>query len=224
MKLRPPLEYSFIQRAAERYAKYWTKRVEIFGNKAFEALTQQKGLKEDAIALEMGFFKLVGTKDPSGRSIVLVDPSCQDLSKHTRISLTRSLWYMIHALLEDETAQKRGITLLIYPQKAKFAQFDRTQTKMNADSIQGCLPIRVSSFHFCHAPTFFKIVLPIFKVFLGERMRKRIHVHSGSEQKVLKILEQKFRLTRDVLPSELGGNIVLDHEQWLADRLVEESI
>ena len=171
----------------------------------------------------MGYAKLVGTTDPSGRSIILVDASCQDLSKHTRESMTRSLWYMIHATLEDETTQKRGITFMVYPRKATFAQFDRTQLKMNAESIQGCLPARVSGFHICHPPAFFSLAFPIVKLFLGDRLRKRIHVHSGSEQKVLKALEQ-FGLTKDVLPSELGGNIVLDHEQWLADRLEEDSL
>jgi hypothetical protein len=210
------------QLAAQRYAKYWTKRVEIFGNNAFAALTQKKALKEDAIALEMGFAKLVGTKDSSGRSIILIDPSCQDLSKYTRESMTRSCWYMIHAALEDETTQKRGIIFMIYPHNSKLGQFDRAQSKMNAESIQGCLPVRVSGFHICYPPTFFAIVIPIFKIFLGNRLRKRIRVHSGSEQNVLKALEQ-FGLTKDVLPSDLGGNIVLDHEQWLADRLAEDS-
>jgi hypothetical protein len=185
-------------------------------------LTQKEALREDAIVLEMGFCKLVGTKDLSGRSIILVDPSCQDRSKYTRESMTRSLWYMIHATLEeDEMTQKRGVIFMIYPHNARLAQFDRTQAKMNIESIKGCLPVRVSAFHICHPPTFFAIVFPIFKLCLGDRMRKRVRVHSGSEQKVLKALEA-FGLTKDVLPSDLGGNIVLDHEQWLADRLMED--
>jgi hypothetical protein len=185
-------------------------------------LTQKKALKEDAIALEMGFIKLVGTKDPSGRSIILLDPSCQDKSKYTRESMTRSLWYMIHATLEDETTQKYGIIFMICPHKAKLTQVDRTQAKMNINSIQGCLPVRVSGFHICHPGIFFAIAFPIFKVFMGDRLRKRVRVHSGSEQKVLKALEKQFGLTKDVLPWDIGGNIVLDHGQWLADRLEED--
>jgi hypothetical protein len=57
---------------------------------------------------------------------------------------------------------------------------------------------------------------------MGDRLRKRVRVHSGSEQKVLKALEKQFGLTKDVLPSDIGGNIVLDHGQWLADRLEED--
>lgn len=76
----------------------------------------------------------------------------------------------------------------------------------------------MSAFHVCHPPTFFRLVFPILKLFLGERLRKRIRIHSGSEEDVLKDLE-KFGLTKDVLPSELGGDIVLDYQAWLASRL-----
>lgn len=41
------------------------------------------------------------------------------------------------------------------------------------------------------------------------RMSKRIRVHVGSEDKVLEYLKQ-YGLERNVLPSDIGGDVVLE--------------
>ena len=62
------------------------------------------------------------------------------------------------------------------------------------------------------------MIFPILKLFLGERLRKRIRIHAGSEEAVQKDMDN-FGLTKDTLPSDLGGDIVLDHKKWLKERL-----
>lgn len=208
--------------AAKRFAKYWDKRVEIFGpTKAFEPLTQEGALSEDKPTFSFGVTRLIpGVKDPSGRSILFFDPSLQDKTKYTNESMLRVIWYTYHAALENVEAQKHGIVLVVWPAEAKFAQFNRPLVKQMASSIKGCLPVRVSAFHICHPPTFFKVIFPIMKLFLGERLRKRVRVHAGSEESVLKHLEN-FGLTKDKLPAQLGGGVTLDHMKWLEERLAE---
>jgi hypothetical protein len=199
-------------------AKYWEKRLVIFGpDRAFLPLTQDQALKDDAVAMGFGFFQLTPCKDPSGRSIIFVDPSRQDKTKYERESMARSMWYVMHAALEDSETQKKGLVAMAYPKKAKFAQLDRGLAKLNMESIKGCVPVRMSVVHLCHPPTFFRIVFPIFKVFMGERIVKRFRVHAGPDESVLEKLAT-FGLTKDFVPSELGGNIVLDHKAWLSDR------
>lgn len=53
---------------------------------------------------------------------------------------------------------------------------------------------------------------------LGARLRKRICFHTGSNEAVQKTLLEPFGLTRDILPSELGGDVVLDQDAWLEAR------
>lgn len=53
------------------------------------------------------------------------------------------------------------------------------------------------------------------KMIMPERMRKRVRVHNqGSDEKVLEALK-KYGLERDVLPSDIGGNVILDMDGWL---------
>uniref|UniRef100_A0A7S3L0N6 CRAL-TRIO domain-containing protein n=1 Tax=Amphora coffeiformis TaxID=265554 RepID=A0A7S3L0N6_9STRA len=138
--------------AAKRYAHYWDKRVEICGpEKAFLPLTLDGALRDDEVALKIGFVNyLAGCSDPHGRAILYVLPGNQDKTKYTRESMGRAVWYVIHAALEEmPEAQKHGIIFMAHPAGAKLAQFDRAMMKVVLSAIQGTLPVRLSAFHIC---------------------------------------------------------------------------
>mmetsp|Transcript_5051 Transcript_5051/g.14498 ORF Transcript_5051/g.14498 Transcript_5051/m.14498 type:complete len:207 (+) Transcript_5051:107-727(+) len=200
-------------------ARYWKRRVFIFGeDKAFLPLTISEALKDDEIGLEMGFFRVIpNVKDPSGRAVMFGDPSRLKNPSNNRMTIQRAIWYVMHAALEEESVQQKGVVMLLYPHNAKLAQVDRKLMKMNSESMKGCIPVRLSAFHVCNPPKFFSIVFPLLKLFLGDRLRKRIRVHSGDKEKVIDHLAH-FGLTKDCIPSDLGGNIVLDNLGWLKER------
>jgi CRAL/TRIO domain len=207
--------------AAERFVQYWQNRVEIFGaERAFLPLSLQSGAldKDDIAALRHGFVRLVPTKDPAGRAILFADPSRQEANKNNRLRTVRAMWYVMHVALEDVETQKVGVVLISDPRRAKFSQTDSKLDQLMISSIRGCLPVRVSGMHLCHMPTFFSIIFPIIKVFLGKKLRQRIILHQGSVEHVLDRL-QVYGLTRDKLPDQLGGTVPLDQEKWVEDRM-----
>jgi hypothetical protein len=204
--------------AAARFANYWDKRVQVFGTqKAFQPLTLNAALCDDMVALKIGLLRLTGAKDPKGRVILFIDPSRQDRTKYTRDSMVRAVWYMIHSALEEVSAQQYGVVFLGYPHNSKFAQFDRVLVKTIIASIQGCLPIRLAGFHLCRPPSFIAIILPIVKLFMIDRLKKRISIHGGSVENVLASLEL-YGIDRMRVPEDLGGGIVLKHDEWLQER------
>jgi len=216
-------EIFHVDLAASRLLKYWDKRIELYGEeKAFLPLTLKNGAsKDDLVPLRLGIIRyLPNATDETGRAILLFDPSKQDNTKYDRATLVRAIWYVVHAALADSSnnGHKKGVLFMGIGRNLKFNQFDRQQVKMNADSIKGCLPIRVSAFYFCHPPAFFHVIFPVVKLFIGPLLRKRIRVQAGSDSKVLESLESSG-IPRESVPVELGGDYVFDHLEWLQERM-----
>lgn len=207
--------------AAKRLVKYWKKRVEIFGEKAFSPLTLDEGLSDDQVAVERGVMTLLGSKDPSGRSLIYWDPSHLDSTKYTTESMVRAFWYVLHAATEDLEAQQHGVIVIVDPQRAYFSQFDSTIGKLFMNSMSGVLPLRLSGIHICYPPYFVSMVLPIVKMFMPERMQKRIRFHTGSQEDVIRTLNDQFGLAPSMLPKEIGGAMDVDHLGWLAKRRLD---
>lgn len=209
--------------AAKRIVKYWAKRVELFGeDKAYKpfVLGDDGPFAGDEKALQIGFMRLTHKRDDAGRPIIFVDPSRlpEDKSSYENESVCRSLWYNTHVLLDDETAQRKGAVIIAFPKNVKLHQFNRKLGKMNIESIKGCIPIRLSAIHICHPPAIFDIIFPIMKVLMGAHMRKKIKLNSGSDEFVIQKFETQFGIAKEKLPSEMGGELVLNHEQWLEER------
>lgn len=178
-------------------------------------------LCDDLETLKIGFFHVTGTSDSLGRPILFGDPSKLDKTKYTRDSMARCLWYVLHALVETEEAQKYGVIVIIYPRHAHISQLDRQLMKINAESIKSCIPLRLAAVHACHPPVLMHIILDILRLFLGKRLRQRMRVHSGSDETVLQHLEG-YGLTKDLIPTPLGGNVVVDPSGWVDTRLAAE--
>lgn len=174
-------------------------------------------MKDDEFTLTKGFINFTGKTDPTGRSILFADPSKLDPKAYEAKSMCRAFWYVLHSLLENKETQKKGVIFLVWPHNASLKNVDKKLIKMNADSMKSCIPLRVSAIHMCHPPRIFSYVFPILKFFMGEIIKKRIRVHSGSTEKVLGYLEE-CGLTKDILPSELGGEVPIDMKKWIQER------
>lgn len=205
--------------AAKRYAKYWDKRVEVFGmERAFQPL-KIENMEEEMVAITIGFMNMIERNND--RTFLFVDPSKQDTSKYSRESMLRGIWYMLHASLEDsEDMQKRGVIILAYPNRAKLSQFDKGFMKEFFACIRGILPIRLSCIHICHPPSFFKIVWTFLKLLMSRKIRERVQVHSGSQEHVVEKLVSKFDFKMEDIPVDLGGTRKVDPNGWVEKKRI----
>ena len=194
--------------------------MEIFGpDRAFLPATLDGLFQGNEDGLELGLLRVLpDVKDPVGRRVLLMDPSKQDSSRFERVQMVQSVWYGIHAVLEDEETQKRGVLCMACPRHARLSQFDSKLDQMIVESVKGYLPIRISCIAICHPPSFFRIIWPIVRVFLGSRLRKRVHVFGGSDDSVVKKLEALLKLSPDQIPELIGGKLKLNHLAWLEER------
>eukprot|EP00545_Synedropsis_sp_CCMP1620_P001290 CAMPEP_0119014096 /NCGR_PEP_ID=MMETSP1176-20130426/9350_1 /TAXON_ID=265551 /ORGANISM="Synedropsis recta cf, Strain CCMP1620" /LENGTH=296 /DNA_ID=CAMNT_0006967235 /DNA_START=30 /DNA_END=920 /DNA_ORIENTATION=+ len=203
--------------AAKRIVDYWNHRIDIFEDeRAFLPLTLVGALREDKVALEIGMAQLTNTQDATGRTIFFFDPSKQDKSLYSRKSMGRAFWYVIHAALELESAQQKGVVFVTYGKNTQLSQFDRSLIGIIAPSIRGSLPIRLAAMHVCYPPLFFNIIFSVISIFLGDKLRKRVRMHGGGTKLPSKLAE--LGLTADLLPTELDGDIMLDVNKWLEKR------
>ena len=54
-------------------------------------------------------------------------------------------------------------------------------------------------------------------MFLGSRLRKRVHVYGGSDEAVVKKVGS-LGFSKDQIPELIGGNLKLNHTAWLEER------
>lgn len=68
--------------------------------------------------------------------------------------------------------------------------------KMLVDFVQKCLPLRLKSIHVVKQSFFFNMAFAIFKPFLEEKIRKRIHFHGTNWDNLTAFIDKKALLKR----------------------------
>ena len=208
--------------AAKRVCKYWTECIALFGpTNAFLPLTLSGALRDDHEAARLGIFNVLPGTDAEGRSVVWTDETAYYHKKHSCSpeSLCRFLWYAFHAALECDDAQKHGVVSVFFcRQPLQFRQFDRQRTQMSIRTIKGCLPLRLQAIHLCQPPAWVATIFPLLKLFLGERLRHRVFVVTGTTPEVAQTLSEKG-VHADMLPEEIGGKLPWDYIEWMETRL-----
>jgi hypothetical protein len=203
--------------AAVRYAAYWKMRVEMYGEeRAFLPLTVDSLTEKEKDQLRMGAVNVIERDD--GRNFVFIDPSNIDMKVYDRTCSLRAIMYVFHALLEDEEVSKRGLVFVGFPQNAKMSQTDKGLVRELSKAIKGCLPARLSAYHVCQPPFFFRAIFSVVVFFVGKRLKQRFLIHTGSEQTVLDDLQRKYSFKPEHLPAQIGGNFNPDPIAWISKR------
>jgi len=209
--------------AAKRLVRYWSDRFKLFGPDKFVLpLTLKGALKDDSLALSRGYVQLLADTDTAGRAVLYLDWSSHEPSiGYSQESMHRVFWYMAHVAVENPKIFETGVVLVIYPQEARLDQFDHSLWNTIADSCRYSLPISWKATHIVHPNRFFSIIHPVFMASLPQDVQDRVVVHSGTKMKVLANL-LRYCLPWDKIPSDIGGCLDIEFDQWLSERMTKE--
>lgn len=166
----------------------------------------------------MGVFELLAKRHPTGRSIVVVRPNNHDANLYSMADMGRACWHVLHAALECEQTQKRGVVILFDLGGFSPSKFDRKLTQMIMKSIQGCMPIRISCIHICYPPAFIKFVVPFLMAFMHDKVKQRLKFHFAKNHEKLQGELSQYHLDATIMPASLGGDVHTDFQKWTETR------
>jgi len=210
--------------AAKKMARYWETRLLVFGpDRCFLPMTLAGAMQGEARnMINRRIWQLLPVTDSAGRAIIFASFGRRNFAEYSVRQELMALWYLLETVIEDENLRRRGYVGLGDSQDMQRRHISR-QFEALIGVVLECLPITLRGGHFCHPSRLFCYVLfPVMKYIMPKRIRIRLKLHYGSTDQVLVSLAC-YCLPRDRVPSELGGGLVLDMNQWTHNRLEMEN-
>lgn len=113
--------------------------------------------------------------------------------------------------IEDEATQVCGVRIFLDVKGASFKQIRCVTPRfltLFSRALRNCLAARFKGIHIYNESVIFQYLWSLFRVFLSEKIKKRVHFH-GDNQKHL----HKF-IPKLILPAEYGGDYPGDSVAW----------
>ncbi|XP_058460640.1 alpha-tocopherol transfer protein-like [Malaya genurostris] len=143
------------------------------------------------------------TETPDGPRILLIKPGAYNPDDYTIQEVFKFNCMMGDILLKEDDnlgiAGQVGILDLANTKMAHFLQFSPTFVKKITMLSQEASPLRLKGFHYINTPPGFETVYNMFKGFMNEKNRSRLHVHGSNMESLYK------HIPRRLLPEEYGG-------------------
>jgi hypothetical protein len=204
--------------AARRLALYWERRRAIFGDRAFLPMSQTGGGTLDTADLESlstGYLALL-PEDDRGRAVLCYDAS--RLTRDSRESRLRCLFYMVSVLMEEQINRRDGFPAIGIMNNVALT---RSFGMLAPVRLMETLPVTCTDAHGVRSqlsPSFFQsAAAEVLKVVNPSKMRK-VKIHAGNEAQVLKSLQQAG-LAAGNLPTKIGGEWTYDSfTEWCEER------
>ena len=213
-----------IDQASRRLARYWEYRSILFGNRCYLPMTLSGAMKEEVGNLATRkVFQLMPTKDSSGRAVIFISPARRNFAEYSVQQEAQALWYLLEVCMDDPEARKNGVVIVADGRDIQKKHYSR-KMKLLVKVMGSVMPVRVRGIHLCYpSKVAYFIIYPVLKQIFGRHFRLRFKMHFGTQEKVLRELRDEYCLPVDRLPVELGGTVVLNMDQFLADRTAIEN-
>lgn len=157
--------------------------------------------------LETGKFTVLPTRDGGGAAIAVFTARLHypQLSNHQ--TTLQGVVYQLDVALESTETQRCGLVFIYDMSNSKYANFDYDLSQKILTLLKGAYPARLKKVLIVTAPLWFKAPFKILRLFVREKLRDRVYTVSSPQL--------PLHLPADSLPTELGGNLRVDHGAWL---------
>lgn len=156
-------------------------------------------------ALEEKVVQLLPKRDQDGRRIIYVEMGSKwNCSKVSYPDLVRAAQALIIIVLLEPRTQLHGIRFMANFDRmglGHLTQFTPKFAKLSVECSQKYTPMRVKAITLVNNAEVFNIMFKIFKPFLGQKWRERIHLHGRDKDSLLKHVDA------ECLPVSLGGTL-----------------
>ncbi|XP_011505203.1 PREDICTED: alpha-tocopherol transfer protein-like [Ceratosolen solmsi marchali] len=129
----------------------------------------------------------------------------------------RGLILFLDAVLVEPISQIAGVRVILDMDGLTLSHvtyFTPSFAAAVVEFVQRCLPCRLKGIHVVNQPFIFNMVFAIFKPFLQEKLRKRIHFHGRDRTTLRNFIDPK------ALPKRLGGELDYSDEP-IGEQLVQ---
>ncbi|XP_011704760.1 PREDICTED: alpha-tocopherol transfer protein-like [Wasmannia auropunctata] len=180
--------------------------------------------------LDLGIFLLLRKPDHQGRLVIIVRGTRHDPRRHNISDIIKIGIMAMEVVMKTYTAGSVygcSVFLDVANPTMRHAIQMRPQVVMNLiHTWQNCYPMRTQSINVINAPEYVEVVLRIFRSFMTEKMKNRLHVYNARKTK-----QNCFKdIPADVLPIEYGGTggtlqeltaywkkLIEENHDWLMD-------
>lgn len=164
--------------------------------------------------------------DDEGRKVIIIRATIHDPNKHKQDDVFKVMNMVIEVMCrDDEAISLTGVVALVDLAGVSMSHglaMTPSIIRKAVNSWQDVYPIRTKAMHYINTPFNIHVVMNIFKTFMKEKLRQRLHLHRGHGKKVLSTM-----IPLDMLPGEYGGqgltvasltdewkNRVIDSRDW----------
>lgn len=131
-------------------------------------------------------------------------------------------FFLLEEMTRSEETQKNGVVIIVDSAQLTFNQtrqivMQLTFSKLRrlAYCLKGTYPALFKAIHVINYPKVVDIVFATFKLFLSEKLRKRVHLHGHDNKSLHKFVNPEF------LPMSLGGSKSMEE---IEDKILLQSM
>jgi len=208
-----------VKGSAEALARHWQLRYDLFGpDRCFLPMSLTGAMQDEVDNLiNRRVIQLLPVPDGSGRAILFSDLTRRELSRYSSKQEMMAAFYFLDVADESPDFLHSGHIYISNSFGLNKSAFNRSSREFGA-RINDFAPSKLRAMHAINPSKItHHCIIPICKRLFGKTLGMRIVTHRGSPDKISRELAQ-YRLPKECIPIEIGGELHFDMKEWVAQR------